>query len=200
MRYNIDHYWKSGSQAIHIQKIFACIGLQHVELSSKRTCRQLEICLYSPPSTNRMNFQSERNQCQAWSKDALVFSVQEMYLVSACIWNMRTSNTVHNSDCSFKPGQWTVSLALSLHLLRSECPLCKRVSVAWCVLWGWQYICPSRLSHLPLSALPWRFNRIESCFELLWWYLAIHPLLCAWVKQTHHLLGLQFLLLVHCHF
>ena len=53
MRYTIDQYLKSGSQAIHNQKLFACIGLQHVDLSSKTTCGQLEICLYSPLSTNK---------------------------------------------------------------------------------------------------------------------------------------------------
>ena len=44
-----------------------------------------------------MHFQNGKCQWQAWSKDALVFPVQEMNLVSACNWNENTSNTVHNS-------------------------------------------------------------------------------------------------------
>ena len=93
----MEYYLKSGSQAIHIQKILAFIGLQHIDLSLKTTCGQLEICLYSPLSTNKMHFQNGKCQWQAWSKEALVFPVQEMDLVYACIWNENTSNTVHTS-------------------------------------------------------------------------------------------------------
>ena len=47
-----------------------------------------------------MHFQNGKGQWQAWSKDALVFPVQEMYLVFACAWNENTLNTVHNSTLS----------------------------------------------------------------------------------------------------
>ena len=97
----MDHYLNSGSQAILIQKRLACIGLQCVDLSLKTTCGQLEICLYSPLTTNRISFQSEICQWQAWSRDTLVFPVQERYLVSVYIWNENTSNTVHNSALAF---------------------------------------------------------------------------------------------------
>ena len=97
----MDHYLKSGSQAIHIQKRLACIGLQHVDLSLKTTCRPLKITLYSLLLTNKMHFQNKKCQWQAWSKDALVFPVQEMYLVSACTCIENTSNTVHNSALTF---------------------------------------------------------------------------------------------------
>ena len=57
LRYSMDHYLKSGSQAIHIQKIFACIGLQHVHLSQKITCTQSGIYLCSPLPTDNIHFQ-----------------------------------------------------------------------------------------------------------------------------------------------
>ena len=49
-----------------------------------------------------MHFHNEKCQWHAWSKDALVFPVQEMYLVSTCIWNEDTSNTVHNTALAFQ--------------------------------------------------------------------------------------------------
>ena len=50
----MDHYPKSGSQSIHIQKRLAYIDLQCFDLSWKTTCRQLGICWYSPLLTNTM--------------------------------------------------------------------------------------------------------------------------------------------------
>ena len=96
MRYSMEPYLLSGSQVIHIQKTLACIGLQHVHMSSKKACRQLGTYLCSPLSANRKQLQNGKCQWQAWFKDALVFLVQEMYLVSACIWNGNISNTVNN--------------------------------------------------------------------------------------------------------
>ena len=84
------------SQAIHILKRFACIGLEHADLSLKTTCGQPGICWYSPLVTNKMNFQSGKFQWQAWTKDALEFPDLKIDLVSAYIWNENISNTVHN--------------------------------------------------------------------------------------------------------
>ena len=52
--------------------------------------------LCCPLLANKMHFQNDKCQWQAWSRDALVFLVQEMYLVSACVWNDNISNTGHN--------------------------------------------------------------------------------------------------------
>ena len=48
-----------------------------------------------------MNFQNGKCQGQAWSKDALVFPVQEKYMVSACAWNENTLDTIHSSAQTF---------------------------------------------------------------------------------------------------
>ena len=81
---------------VHTRRILACIDLQHVHLSLKQACAQLGIYLYSPLLTVMKHLQNRKCQWQAWTKDALVFLVQEMYLVSACIWNVNISNTVHS--------------------------------------------------------------------------------------------------------
>ena len=91
----MDHYLKAGSQAIHLQKRLACIGLQCVHWSQKLTSIDLGMYLCSPLFTDKMCLQSEKCQGQAWSKDALVFPFQVMYLVSACIWTIKTSNILH---------------------------------------------------------------------------------------------------------
>ena len=43
---------------------------------------------------------------------------------------------INISNWSFKPAQYTVSLALSLHLPRPKHPSCMSWSVAWCFLCG----------------------------------------------------------------
>ena len=95
---------------------------------------------YSPLLTNKMHFKIGKHQWQAWSKDALVFPVQQMYLVSACIWNKNASNTVHNSRLTsqviIQARPIDCILGLSLHLPRPKCPSCIRWSVAWHFLWG----------------------------------------------------------------
>ena len=96
VRYIMVHYLISRYQAINTQRRLACIGLQHVHLSWKIACVQLEITWYSPQLINMMNLQNGRYQWQALTKYGLVFPVQEMNLVSACIWNENTSNIVHN--------------------------------------------------------------------------------------------------------
>ena len=94
----------SGYQAIHILKALAYIGLQHVHLSLKYVFAQLGIHWCSVLLTNMKHLQNGKYQQQAWTKDALVFPVQEMYLVSACIWNGNISNTVHNLKSTSKAG------------------------------------------------------------------------------------------------
>ena len=94
--YNMDHYLILWYQAIHNLKTLACIGLEHVHLSLKKACTQLGIYLCSPLLTDMKHLQNGKCQWQAWTKDALVFPVQEMYLVSACNWNVSISNAVHN--------------------------------------------------------------------------------------------------------
>ena len=44
--------------------------------------------------------------------------------------------SINFSSWSLKPGQQTVSLALSLHLPRPKCPSCVSWRVAWHFLWG----------------------------------------------------------------
>ena len=116
----MDHYLKSGSQTIHIQKILVCIGLQCVCLSQKITCAQSGIYWCSPLLTDRMHFQSERCQSQA----ALVFPVQEMYLDSPL--HLDCKDFKHNSllafyclvswyMCNF--GSWVHSLIMSLGIM-----------------------------------------------------------------------------------
>ena len=102
--YSMDHYLISGYQAIHTLKTLACIGLQHVHLSLKKACTQLGIYLCSPLSINMKHIQNGKCQWQAWTKDALLFTVQEMYLVSACIWNGNISHTVYNLTLTFQAG------------------------------------------------------------------------------------------------
>ena len=82
------HYLISEYQAIHTLKTLACIDLQHGHLSLKKASIQLEIYLCSPLLTDMKHLKNGECQWQAWTKDALEFIVQEMYLVSACIWNV----------------------------------------------------------------------------------------------------------------
>ena len=60
-----------------------------------------------------------------------------------------------NFSCwSFKPGQYTVSLVLSLHLRRPKCPLCMSRSVAWHFLCGTTFWVPIKtIPSLMVSSL-----------------------------------------------
>ena len=49
------------------------------------------------------------------------------------------------SNWSFKQGQYTVSLALSLHLPRPKCPLSMSCNVAWCFLCGITILVPFKI-------------------------------------------------------
>ena len=114
-------------------------------------------------------------------------------------------HTVHNlkptSSWSFKPGQYTVSLALSLHLPRPKCPSCMSCSVAW-HFFVWYYN-PGALqnntifngqlfSEGPIRLyLAWHFSDGTWPSMLLWY---------AWVVQAHHLLMQQFSSSSSCHF
>ena len=50
------------------------------------------------------HLQKEKCQWQAWAKDALVFLVQKIWLIWACIWHMNTQDTVHNLELTFQAG------------------------------------------------------------------------------------------------
>ena len=132
-------------------------------------------------------------------------SFQEMNLVSACIWNEKyfkhsSQLRIKFSCWSFKPGQYTVSLALSSHLPTLKCPSCICWNVGWCFLCGIKMQVPFQTipSSTVSSSLKVQYGWIPLSASLM---VLCHPwVMVSWVRKAHHLLGLQFLYHLSCHF
>ena len=127
--YNMVHYLISESQSIHTLKTLAGIGLQHVCWSLKKACVQLGIYWFSPLSIDMRYLQNGKCPVASVDQGCTGISCQRNVLGFClhleCEYFKHSSQFNTNlSSWSLKSGQYTVSLALSLHLPRPKCPSC----------------------------------------------------------------------------
>ena len=127
--------------AIHILSIWPSNVQLHVVPSQSSACRWLDICLCNLLGVEKNHLQNERCQLQSWSMEKLVCLDLEIFAVVAL--HLDCKDFKHNwqfstnfSNWSFRPGQYTVSLALSLHFVRPRWPSWMSFTISTCFALG----------------------------------------------------------------
>ena len=134
----------------------------------------------------------------SWSKDKL-----GSCLCSECEYFRHNSQFKTGfSNWLLSPGQYTVSLACSLHLLRPKCPSCINLSMASHFLSGMTILVPFKIkpSSIISSSLNVQSHMVVDLEVFVWLSLAILALWYVSTKQVHHLLAWTLSVDLYCHF